>query len=99
MILKSETKTEDMVSILEDLHSYVPTTSMEQSVEVPGQDVRFTVTADDFHHTLLGKPYNYAFHRIWKEVLDTSWRKYTMLFCRWRSVNSCQSTWQSKSEK
>ena len=56
MTLKSETKTEDMVAILEDLHSYVPTTSrdLQISVEIPGQDEHLTVTEDDFHYTLLG---------------------------------------------
>ena len=57
MILKSEMKTEDMVSILEDLHSYVPTISTEHLVNVPGEDVPISLTADDFHHTLLGKAY------------------------------------------
>ena len=48
------------MSILEDLHSYVPTTSMQHPVEVPGLDEHFTVTADHFHYTLLGKPYDYT---------------------------------------
>lgn len=56
MIFKSETNTEDMVSILEDLHSYVPTTSLKHSVVVPGQDENFTVTADGFHYIVFGEP-------------------------------------------
>lgn len=54
VILKSETSTEDMVSILEDLHSYVPTTSIEHRVVVPGQDDEFSVMVDDFHYILFG---------------------------------------------
>lgn len=54
VILKSETKTEDMVCICEDLHSYVPTNSAEHTVEVPGESEKFNVTTDSFHYTLLG---------------------------------------------
>ena len=55
------------MSILEDLHSYVPTTSrdLQLSMEISGQDEHLTVTVDDFHHTLLGnKPYNYTVCRM-----------------------------------
>lgn len=53
MILKSEPKTKDMVLILEELYSYVPTTSVEHSIEVLGQDQSFSVIADDLHYTFL----------------------------------------------
>ena len=67
MTLKSGTKTEDMVSILEDLHPYVPTTSrdLQLSVEISGQDEHLTVTVDDFHYTVLGDNlYNYTVCRM-----------------------------------
>ena len=53
-ILKSETKTEEMVSICEDLQGYVPTISTEYAVEVPGESEEYQVTADNFHYVLLG---------------------------------------------
>lgn len=57
VILKSETKTEDMVSICEELHKYVPTTSTEYIVDVTdsGETKQFNVTSDVFHYTLFGK--------------------------------------------
>lgn len=47
VILKNETNTEDMVSVLESLHAYVPTTIIEDSEEVPGYDTHFSVTKDE----------------------------------------------------
>ena len=57
VILKCETKTEDMVSICEDLHSYVPTTTAEHEVEVSEDEENCEeckVTTDDFHYILFG---------------------------------------------
>lgn len=55
VILKSESKTEEMIDILEDLHQYVPTTSTTNEIEVPGyENEKFSVNADTFHHTLIG---------------------------------------------
>ncbi len=45
---KSETKHEDMISILDTLHQYVPTTSTIQSIE------SIEVSVDHFHYTLFG---------------------------------------------
>lgn len=64
VILKSETSTEDMVSILEDLHSYVPTASIEHRVMVPGQDDKFSVMVHNFHYIIFG---NVAF--VWDNNL------------------------------
>ena len=51
MILKCESKIEDM---MEELHSFMLTTSTEHDVEVPGSQRTFTTTGDSFHYTLLG---------------------------------------------
>ena len=61
VILKCETKTEDMVSICEDLHSYVPTTTAEHEVEVSKDEENCEeckVTTDDFHYILFGIMYH-----------------------------------------
>lgn len=52
-------KTEDMVSICEDLHSYVPSTSTEHTVDIPGGSERFKLTMDHFHYILLGMYLNH----------------------------------------
>ena len=54
VILKSETKTEEMVNTRKDLHTYVPTTTANHAMEVPEEDREVTVTEDHFHHLLFG---------------------------------------------
>lgn len=52
--LKGEQKNEDMVEILEDLQKYVPTVSMTESVDVPGESTPVQVHVDKFHHLEIG---------------------------------------------
>lgn len=54
ILLKSETNYEDMVSILDHLHKYVPTKTDEESVEVPGLQEPVEVTNDQFHPIVFG---------------------------------------------
>lgn len=57
VILKCETKTEEMVDICEVLQSYVPTSSKEHVVAVTdeeGHEQEFKVFEDHFNHVLLG---------------------------------------------
>ena len=44
-----------MIDILDELQSYVPTVSTSHEADVPGFQSTFTVNADKFHYTLLGK--------------------------------------------
>ena len=57
-------KTEDMVSICEDLHTYVPSTSTEQTVDIPGESEQFKLTMDHFHYILLGTYVSESPHKI-----------------------------------
>ena len=54
ILQKCETKHEDMVSILDHLHQYVPTMSVDDVVEVPGLPTGLKVTIDHFHYLLFG---------------------------------------------
>lgn len=54
ILLKSETNYEDMVSILEHLHQYVPTQTKEEDVEVPGLHEPVKVINDQFHPIIFG---------------------------------------------
>ena len=54
ILLKSETNYEDMVSILDHLHKYVPTKTDQESVEVPGLQEPVEVTNDQFHPIVFG---------------------------------------------
>lgn len=47
-------KHEDMVCILDHLHQYVPTKSVEDRVELPGLPEGLDVTIDHFHYILFG---------------------------------------------
>lgn len=56
VILKSETKTEEMVDICDELHAYVPTTSKEHMIKFTDgdKDHEIKVMEDHFHHLLFG---------------------------------------------
>lgn len=45
---------EDMIQIVEGLHSYVPTLTSTEHVDVPGTPDSLQVTLDRFHYTLFG---------------------------------------------
>ena len=53
MSLKNETKYEDMVCVLEELHDYMPTISTTAIVDVSDTE-QTELTYDDFHYILTG---------------------------------------------
>ena len=54
ILLKDENKLDEMVSILEHLHQYIPTVCREKKVDVPDSKQQETLQVDNFHHILLG---------------------------------------------
>ena len=83
-----------MVSICEDLHSYVPTDTVLHTMEVPGETEHFEVTSDHFHYTLIGKwmHVNVCFkHMNFKSTFKCT--------SRWGSTDCCQSAQQQTSQK
>lgn len=55
IILKSETKHDEMVDILEHLQQYVPSVTTTEKVSAPGQPEPAEISVDKFHHLTLGK--------------------------------------------
>lgn len=51
---KSEMSHEDMISILEHLHQYVPTESSTERFKFPQSDETMDISIDRFHHVLFG---------------------------------------------
>ena len=54
IFLKNENKLDEMVTILDDLHQYVPTVAMEKTVAHPVTGDNITVSSYCFHRLLLG---------------------------------------------
>ena len=55
ILLKTETKYEDMVSIMDHLHQYVPTVTSEYFYEDQESGTHNKVSGDHFHYLLMGK--------------------------------------------
>ena len=53
-MLKSESKYEDMVDIMTNLHQYVPTKTSVSKSTVPGSDEEVEIVEDTFHTILFG---------------------------------------------
>ena len=55
ILLKTETKYEDMVGIMDYLHQYIPTVTSEYFYEDQESGTLSKVSGDHFHHVLMGK--------------------------------------------
>lgn len=51
---KSETKHEDMIAILDELHKYVPMQTSTDTIVNAHTSTEMTLTTDYFHHVLFG---------------------------------------------
>ena len=54
-MLKTETKYEDMVRIMDHLHQYAPTVTSEYIYEDEDSGTQNKVSEDHFHYLLIGK--------------------------------------------
>ena len=55
ILLKTETKYEDMVGIMDHLHQYVPTVTSEYFYQDEETGTQNKVSGDNFHYLLIGK--------------------------------------------
>lgn len=54
VLVKNENKYEDMISIMEHNHQYVPTTTTNLEIELPAVDEKLKVEKTEFHTILFG---------------------------------------------
>ena len=55
IILKNETKHDEMVEIMDHLHQYVPTVTTREIVDAPGH-ASIDIPRDHFHQLAFGEP-------------------------------------------
>ena len=71
VLLKTETKYEDMVGIMDHLHQYVPTVTSEYIYEDEESGTQNKVSGDHFHYSLIGKYMIYISMSYMKCILYT----------------------------